>query len=215
MLPRLYEKKLLELSAQVCMDMDADFSSEIRSFADMLRSKEHQYERSIVEVAFQSLYDGDTASLERDFRNLKTSRGSVFSHSQRMQVLRAVYGPLRRIYGASLGLALDAGADCPNVQKSYEELLSDFVEDIRMNADDAASDIQYVMKQIFLSHRRGKERVLKTLLQSLCEGDPPLRTYLCKLDVLGTEELFETMKVEPSQRAELLPCLCEALSPYI
>lgn len=94
------------------------------------------------------------------------------------------------------------------LQKIYQARLSEFKEEIRRapNAD-FTPYIQKLAAEFAEREKKRGKRAVDTLLLNLYEGDvQSLERDITKIIVFGTE------KAEPSQRAGLLRCICEAAS---
>jgi len=92
--------------------------------------------------------------------------------------------------------------------KMYEKLLTEFKEEVRCNPDaDFTQEIQGLAAEFIKMEQERKQRIANSLLLGLYEGDTQsLKRDITKLIMLGPA------KAVPSQRVELLRCICGILS---
>lgn len=94
------------------------------------------------------------------------------------------------------------------LQKIYQARLSELKKEICRNPDaDCTPCLQKFAAEFAEREKKRGKRAIDTLLLNLYEGDvQSLERDITKIIVFGTE------KAKPSQRAEVLRCICDAAS---
>ena len=106
----------------VLRDPNADFTSSIQALAAEFRRMEKEREKRLVDTLFLSLYERDAKSLRRDLAKLSVFGKAEVAPSQRIALLRCLFGVLasyvRDHFPETYAMVEDACGmedDCPDL----------------------------------------------------------------------------------------------------
>ena len=216
---KLYGANLTDLKEKICHDPDSDFTQNIQELADKFGERGKKHEESVVDELFLTLYDQDAHSLKTDLKKLSTlepAEKAASSEKQRKTLLQCLYAALspyiEKDCGGIIEMCKIRNQGVEIAQEAYEKLLENFKEEVcRDPGADFTPRIQALVDEVIKLENERKKGVIVTLLLNLYEQDiDSLTSVLARLVTLKPAK-----KAGSSERMDLLPCLCAALSSHI
>ena len=219
LLQKLYGAYLTDLKEKICRDPDGDFTQNIQELADKFRKREEIHKKSVVDELFLTLYDQDNHSLKTDLCKLRAfepAKKAASSEKQRRTLLQCLYAALSPYIAKNCGGIIEMckmrNQGVEIAQETYEKILEDFKEEVLRDPDaDFTPRIQALADEVIKLENECKKSVIVTLLLNLYERDiDSLTSVLARLITLKPAK-----KAGLSERTDLLPCLCGALSSHM
>ncbi|MCI8399824.1 MAG: hypothetical protein HFF90_10575 [Oscillibacter sp.] len=209
------EQILSAFQKEICLDPDAVCDPYIQNLSNLFGSIRKRCEGKVVANLFLNLYGLDAPALRRDFCTC-VKPGAAGVTGPRAKLLWYLYGAVALYLNGVNYSTLTTPASIPAVQmdqKRCEAVLLGFKKEVCRRQDPDFS--RFIMELMRAAAFRGIEKkcernVVDTLFLKLYQQDAQsLRRDLLKCETIGPG------KAPPSQRADLLQFLYDALSTYI